>query len=57
MIKTIKNIAKEEKKKIGRVSIKKIIDKINIEIKNIIKYASKNADFKGRVIIKPEDIS
>jgi histone H3/H4 len=54
--KQIKKLARVEGKKIGQKSLEKIKEKINLEIKRIIKSASRKADFSGRTTIKPEDI-
>ncbi|MEK6859803.1 MAG: histone-like protein [Nanoarchaeota archaeon] len=55
-IKKIKILAKENDKKIGKDAIKKIESLLLNNIEIIIKKASRNADFSGRKVIKPEDI-
>jgi histone H3/H4 len=52
----IKQAAKKEGKKISKTAVVKIIKYIEMEIKDKIKEAKKNADNFGRKIIKEEDI-
>ncbi len=54
--KELKEITKKEKKKISKEAYSKLKKEINIIIKEKLKNASINADFKGRTIIKSEDI-
>jgi len=56
LLKEIKKLAKNEGKKIGKESVKKIEENLTKEAEKLIKSASRNADFSGRKIIKPEDI-
>lgn len=54
--KIIKDLAEKEKKKIGNSTIKKIEGILTEKTKEILKDASRQADFSGRKIIKPQDI-
>jgi len=48
-------VAKESRKKISKEAIKKINELIAQYMGNLIKEASRNADFNGRIVIKKED--
>lgn len=54
--KTIKEIAKQENKKIGNEAIKKIEHILTEKTKDIIKNATREADFSGRQVIRKEDV-
>ena len=56
MNKNIKKFVEKEKKKIGKEAMKKINLILIQNLQEIIRKATKNADFSGRKTIKPEDI-
>ncbi len=55
-IKTVKKESMKNNKKIGKDALKKIESMLEKNIIEIIKKASRNADFSGRKIIKAKDI-
>lgn len=55
-VKKIKEMAKENEKKISKMAIKKINLILEEKARLLIKKAILNSDFKGRIIIKEEDI-
>ncbi len=48
-------VAKESGKKISKDAVKKVNELIAQYIGNLIKKASRNADFSGRIVIKKDD--
>jgi len=54
--KTIKELARKKRKKIGKLAVEKVEKILKGEAKNIIEDAAKEADFMGRQTIKEEDI-
>lgn len=54
--KTIKELAKREKKKIGNKAIVKIEEILLEKTKDILTKASRQADFRGRSVIREEDV-
>ena len=55
-IKKLKAIAKKNGKKLSKNAINIINNSLEQKAKEIIKKATKNADFEGRITIKEKDI-
>ncbi len=52
----IKNITKKEKMRISKKAIEKLFNILEEKSKEIIRKATRKAEFSGRVIIKETDI-